>query len=71
MNVLSLRQAGQHLKIDPKIVKGMALGMGLPLTACSGRLFLSHEDFHRLKTRYEDTRKARSSGANTGIDLTV
>lgn len=46
---VSLRQAGERLKVDPKVIKGMAWGMGIKMTPLSRSLFISPRDFGRLR----------------------
>lgn len=49
MDVISLRQAGKTLGLDPKTVKGIAIGLGLDLRECPGGIYLSARDLRRLK----------------------
>ncbi len=53
IDAVSLRQAGKDLKIDPRVLKGVAIGMGIELTACAGRIFISKRDYDRLAKQFE------------------
>lgn len=51
------------LKLDPKVIKGMAWGMGIKMTPLSRSLFMSREDFMRLKRRIESRKLAETTAA--------
>jgi hypothetical protein len=54
VDVISLRAAGKLLGEDPRVVKGMALALGIKLMpAPPNSLLMSRRDLNRLKRRMQ------------------
>jgi hypothetical protein len=59
--VISLRQAGIDLGMDPKVVKGAALAMGVPLYPSATSLLMNRSDFERIKSRLDRVGPAKAT----------
>jgi hypothetical protein len=48
---ISLRKAGERLGLDPKVIKGAALALGIEMRATGTSLLIDREDFELIRRR--------------------